>query len=359
MIDLKELMQQYPIWLRTIMNETPRVLLSQKISLHRNLAKFPFPKKASLTEKERIFTLVKDTVTEQTLLGDSPIEIDIQHINDIAKTLLFERDYISLSMIQENGTRGLITDFSTPYAIAINGENHIEIFAVTTQKDTTAQWEKLDTIDNKLGAELPYAFNDRFGFLLAHSDESGTGLSVQMTFHLPGLVLTGSLDHVFNAATQIGIHVEGKFRNGSESWGSLFVLTAGAFAGSNESEIIAQCESLMHSIVEQELEARNALFSQAAKEMEDKVWRSFGILRFARMLSIEQLLNITSVIRLGIEQGIFQDVLSLEELNTIVVKTLQGSVALHTEDNEQVSPDILEICRADMVRALLDKKEAL
>ncbi len=350
-MELKQLILDRPTWLSTDKQFAgERVILSSRLSLSRNLHKLPFPNKASLVEKQQVFEQVISAIEEKDLLGDNTIKVNVQEVSDIGKTLLFERDYLDIPTLRSNGDRGVIASIDGA-AIAINSNNHIEIFQNFNHTDMESVWHSLDKIDTILGKELTYAYDEQRGFLLSKTAEAGTGLKVTFTLHLPGLILTDTLEQVLNGASQMGLSAEGKYRHGVDSWGSLFLFTAGAYTGTNEEEILEKSFDVIEEIVKKELEAREQLFEEATMEMEDKVWRAFGILQHARMISVSQLLNLTSAVRLGIERALITT-LTLDNLNALISSSLQGSVAL-LMDNQSKDEDALEIRRAEIIRTIL------
>lgn len=351
-MELKQLIMDRPAWLNCEPDAGERVILNTRLDFKRNLAKFPFPSKASLQQKAEIYKEVTGAIESAAVLGEAPLVINLTEVSDIAKTLLFERDYVTLPVIHASGERGIAIN-ETGTIILINGENHIQISQNCPSNSVTSHWEELNLKDTLLGKELTYAFDPAKGFLLNRPDQCGTGLSVSYTLHLPGLVHTETLEQVLSASAQLGMSGEGKFRTGSDSWGSLFTITGGSFAGSSEEEILRNTENAIQEIVTRELEAREKLFQEAFAEMEDKIWRSYGILRYCRMLSVPQLLNLTSTLRLGVEWGLSIDGLTLSHIDAMIASALQGSVALLMEKEAQNS-DELDIQRAEVVRTVLE-----
>jgi protein arginine kinase len=349
-MELKQLILNRPAWLSP-RSSNERVILSSQVSLSRNLESYPFPQRASLMEKERIFDEVTKIVDEKSLLGDEHLLVNLQEISAIGKTLLYERDFIELTDVQGDGFRGVAAS-EDGVAVIVNGKNHIQILCNSSETDLEPIWKKLDEIDTVLGKEFTYAYDEKHGFLLSQTEDSGTGLTASFTMHLPALQLTNTLEQVLTGAAQLGLSSEGKFRQDTESWGALFTLTAGVHTADTEKEILQNCFDAAEEVVRQELAARNKLFEEAKIEMEDKIWRSLGILQNARLLSIPQLLNLTSAIRLGIERGILIDILTIDNLNGTIASALQGSVAILMND-EKANEDKLDFKRAEIVRTLL------
>lgn len=351
-MELKQLILNRPAWLTSSESEgSEHVILSSEVSIQRNLAKFPFPAKCSVQQKSELFKLVTESVQERGILGDAPLSINLMEVSDIAKTLLFERDFLPMSTIHASGDRGVLVD-EKGTVLLINSDNHLKLSSHCEPEQVHETWEKLNTIDTLMGKEFAFAYSGELGFLLSRPDQCGSGLSVTYTLHLPGLVHTGTLEQVLSGATQLGMSGEGKFRHGADCWGALFTLTAGNYIGDSEEEILRNAGEAIAEIVEKEREARDTLFSEAEIEMSDKVWRSYGILRHCRMLSVPQLINLTSTLRLGIERGMDVEGLTVSHIDAMIASSLQGSVALLME-NEAKEGSELDIQRAEVVRTIL------
>ena len=56
--------------------------------------------------------------------------------------------------------------------------------------------------------------------------------------------------------------------------------------------------------MEYEEQARQVLLRDAPAIIEDKVWRAYGLLRYARTLSFEEAMNLLSGVRLGVGVGL-------------------------------------------------------
>lgn len=351
-MELNDLITQRPVWLKASPEPNP-ILLSVETIISRNLEKFPFPSKSSLQQKNEIFSAIESAVKTRAVLGENPFTINLDEVNDLAKTVLFERDFVPIEMINGGvGARGVILN-EYDMAIRVNSENHIRISHYSDGTDLQKSWEMVDTSDTLLGKELTYAFDPAVGYLLSRPDQCGSGLEISYTLQLSGLVYTETLDQVLSGAAQLGMSGEGKFRQGTDSWGGMYVLTGGSFLGTSEKEIREKSETAVQAVISKELEAREVLFREAPMEMEDKIWRAFGVLKNCRMLSVPQLLNLTSQVRMGLERGYVMDGLTIDTINGIVATTLQGNVALMLEREPSDSSE-LDIERANIVRTILD-----
>ena len=84
-------------------------------------------------------------------------------------------------------------------------------------------------------------------------------------------------------------------------------------------------------------------------ELEDKICRSLGILKTARILSTQEALNLLSNVRMGKEMGIIED--GGIEMNKILVNVQPATLQLSY--GKELSPKERDIERARLVRKSL------
>ena len=61
-------------------------------------------------------------------------------------------------------------------------------------------------------------------------------------------------------------------------------------------------------MVEQEHAARKALMGQSKEALEDRIWRAYGTLKSAHLISSEETVNLLSLVRLGVDLEIIPGV---------------------------------------------------
>jgi len=78
--------------------------------------------------------------------------------------------------------------------------------------------------------------------------------------------------------------------------------------GHSEQEVIQNINGLIRQVIEQEEQARQALLLQNKPMLEDKIFRSCGLLRNAHIISSQETVELLSMVRLGVDLGIIKDV---------------------------------------------------
>ena len=101
--------------------------------------------------------------------------------------------------------------------------------------------------------------------------------------------------------------VRGLFGEGSDASGSIFQISNQTTLGESEEEIIKRLSSVLNTIIEHELNARAKLLETDASKLFDKIGRAFGILQNGRLLTSAEAMNLLSLIRLGVDLGVFSE----------------------------------------------------
>ena len=208
----------------------------------------------------------------------------------------------------------------------------------------------VDRLDDELGQELPYAFHHEFGFLTSCPTNVGTGLRASVFMHLPGLVLTKEIGKVLQGLSQVGLTFRGLYGEGSEVVGNFFQVSNQTTLGTTEDDLVGHLDRIARQVIQYEMHARQVLLRDARAVTEDKIWRAYGLLRYARALSFEELMNLLSGVRLGVSLKLLPR-LRVYTLNKMMIFTQPA----HLEDaaGRDLTPAEGDAHRAAFVRRIL------
>lgn len=316
---LRELYNKTGDWLRGTGPEADTVI-STRIRLARNLANFPFLSRANTEQKREIEGLIRQKIKRANDTKDLHY-IRLSDISAVDRLFLVERRLISREHAGGDGERGVAFGKSETVSVMVNEEDHLRIQVIRSGFELRGTWKVIDEIDNILEKELKYAFSPTFGYLTACPTNVGTGMRASVMLHLPALGLTHHVEKVFSAVGKLGLIVRGLYGEGTQVLGDLYQISNQFTLGKSEAEIIEIVESVVPNITSYERMAREALVTDNRKQLEDRVWRSYGMLKMARMLSSEETMHLISQVRLGVNLGLIKD-LPLETLNELFILTL-------------------------------------
>src|SRR5690606_34465230 len=181
----------------------------------------------------------------------------------------------------------------------VNEEDHLRLQSLVGGFRLRDAWVGLDRLDEEMGTRLRYAYHPEFGYLTSCPTNVGTGLRASVVVHLPGLVLTQEIGRVLQGIAQVGLTFRGLYGEGSEVVGNFFQISNQTTLGKSEAELIDHLQTVVDQVIQYERQARSILMRDAPPVIEDKVWRAYGLLRYAHSIAFEEMMNLLSGIRNG------------------------------------------------------------
>ena len=232
----------------------------------------------------------------------------------------------------------------------INEEDHVRIQCITAGLNLEEVYKQSDKVDDMLEKNLDYAFDEKLGYLTACPTNLGTGLRASVMLHLPAISLNNEMNGLLNAVSQVGMTVRGLYGEGSKALGNIYQISNQVTLGRSEEEIISNLRVLVNQIINEERVARDKLMRGSKYELEDRMYRSLGILKSAILLSTNECLKLLSYVRLGVEMGIIKDV-NKGLLNSILVEMQPANI--QNKCNKALSSTERDINRAKFIREKL------
>jgi protein arginine kinase len=333
-------------WLRGV-GPMSDIVISSRIRLARNVAGFPFLAKATGQQRQELVdTICASIDTQSTNGGWSYVELD--DLDDLDKQVLVERHLISRQQVDASGSRGVAVSKSSPGSVMINEEDHIRIQVLRSGLQLDEIWEEADRIDDRIEETVDISFHPRYGYLTACPTNVGTGIRVSVMLHLPALKLTGEIERVFRAAKDMRLAIRGLLGEGTEASGDFFQVSNQVTLGRTEEEIIDDFKHLViPKIIDYENRARQTLVQKRPLALDDRVWRSYGILKHARTIGSEETMLHLSHLRLGINIGRIKE-LDLATVNKLFLMTQPAH--LQKQHGTRLTGEQRSIARADCLR---------
>jgi protein arginine kinase len=334
------------------------LVLSTRVRLARNLHNQVFGSRNAVDDREGILQSVTDAGRGGVLMRHAVI-YRMDTLDTIDRQLLHERHLISkeLAGLDAEGrvrpaSALLIQD---RLGIMLNEEDHLRLQGMRSGFALEDTYGEVDKLDSELGQRLPFAFHPEFGYLTSCPTNVGTGLRASVLIHLPGLVLTKEISKVLQGLGQVGLTFRGLYGEGSEVVGNFFQLSNQTTLGKSEQDLLDHLGKIVRQVMEYEEQARQVLLRDAPAIIEDKVWRAYGLLRYARTLSFEEMMNLLSGVRLGVGLKLIGGV-GLYTLNKLLVHCQPAHLA--AAHGLQVDDPSLAVQRSRYVRKLLEEDAA-
>jgi len=325
------------------------VVLSSRVRLARNLKDIPFPHLLQEDDARDLMLKVKTAVDSVKRKGSWGVLhfVDLESLAPLDRMVLVEKHLISPQHAQPGKGKGLAFREDEALDIMVNEEDHIRLQCLYSGLELEEAWVAASGMDDLLEEVLPFAYSERLGYLTACPTNAGTGLRASVMVHLAGLSMAGQVGRVLTAVNKVGLVVRGLYGEGTEGQGNVFQISNQITLGQTEKEIIENLSTVAQQVVSEEKRMRETLLRSNRHEVEDRIWRSMGILSNARALTSKEAMKLWSDVRMGVDTGIIPH-LTVGEINEVMVMSRPNFV--QKVSGREMSPSERDMKRAEMIR---------
>lgn len=329
------------------------IAVSSRVRVARNLQGLPFPHLLDEGQKEELIQRVQGALGDQAMPGQLELT-RLATLDRPDRQMLVEKHLISPDLLRDYQHKAVALGADEVISVMINEEDHLRIQCLLPGLQLERAWELVDEVDDSLEKTLDYAYSDTFGYLTACPTNVGTGMRASVMLHLPGLVMLDQVRVVLSTIAKLGFTVRGLYGEGTEAHGDLFQISNQVTLGQAESEIIASLNSVAGQLMQQEREARNLLLKERREQLEDRVGRSYGILKHAHLVSSEEAMRRISDVRLGVDLNLLPGARA-DRFMELLVRTRPAY--LIKQHGAELTPLQQDIKRAEMLRHEFNQKE--
>ena len=329
------------------------IVLSTRIRLARNVEGYAFTGRARDGERLRVLAQVREAAQGLPSLVKSVL-LRVDELPQSDRQLLHERHLVSkeLAAIETSSPvrTGAAVFLGDESSVMVNEEDHLRLQALRSGFAVEDAYAAAARVDRDLGRRVPFAFHSEFGYLTACPTNTGTGMRASVLIHLPGLVLTKEIGKVLAGLQQMGLTYRGLYGEGSEVVGNFFQISNQTTLGRSEDDLLDHLTRVVRHVIEREEEARRVLLRDAGFIIEDKLWRAYGTLRYARSLTFDEAMNYLSGVRLAVGLKLMSG-LSVYTLNKLLI--FSQSAHLAYAEGRALTESETNLARARYVRQAL------
>ncbi len=323
-----------------------KIVLSSRVRLARNVKHLAFPGYAKKGDRVKSLELIRPAVEALPQMADGFSE-SMDNLTSLDKNILVERHLISREHAAKNTGSGLVLNREESLCVMINEEDHLRMQALRPGLQLNEAWRAIDQVDSALEKALDYAFSVDLGYLTACPTNLGTGIRVSAMLHLPALVLSEQINQIVQAVNKLGLAVRGLYGEGTEALGNIFQVSNQMTLGEVETDIVERLNKVLAQLIEHEDNARGSLLEKKPKMVLNQIGRAYGILANAHSISSKETMNLLSLMRLGVDLGLFQG--AERSLVDELFLTTQPA-HLQKQHSEKLSAEERDLLRADMLR---------
>lgn len=325
-------------------------VISTRVRLARNIEEFPFPCKMTPEQFKKVSEKAGAAILESNSAAAGDFElIDMQRLTPARAMSLAEKHLISPDFAQNREGRALLLNRDETVSIMVGEEDHIRIQTLFAGLRLEEALELAGRIDDLFDEKLHFAFDENLGYLTQCPTNLGTGLRASLMLHLPAIAEAGAIPSLTATLQKFGLTTRGIYGEGSAAKGAFFQISNQVTLGISEKEAVENLKAIAMQIINQERAAREAMGKTGA-ELEDRIWRSYGVLTSARLLPTDEFMALISDVRLGILLGILKNV-SLETVSSLLYEVQPATLVAAAGRNLDASAR--DLFRAKTVREKL------
>lgn len=328
------------------------IVMETRIRLARNLRKYPFPCRMSTEQKTEAANVIIDSIKNcNSPLAEELEVIWIKDLTDPERISLVEKHLASPEFVSEVEGRAIILSKDRTMSIMLNEEDHIRLQILRKGDNLSEAYDIADKLDTLLDENLEFAFDEKLGYLTQCPTNLGTGMRASVMLHLPALKAGKAIGRIAGNLQKLGLTIRGIYGEGTEPKGAVYQLSNQVTLGISEESAIENLKNIAGQLESQELRAQERMIKSI--ETQDKLCRSLGILRSARLMSCSEATKLLSDVRFGINAGIIDDV-DISTIDNLLERVQPASIMV--EEDRNLNPAERDVLRAEIIKKTLSIK---
>lgn len=273
-------------------------------------------------------------------------------IENDKKDALVEKGSIDVDFANnKNPYTAIIINDEENISILVNENDHIKLQIFASGLELTNALNLAVEIDQKLEDFIQYSYHKKYGYLTECPTNVGTGLKATVTVHLPGLSMTGNIRKVLNIVNNLSMNIKGLYSEANKVDSDIYQISNNQTLGITENEIVKNLNLISQKVMEQERVTRKYL-AKNSLDLEDKIYRNYGILTNARKLSEDETNKLLSLVKLGVDLGVVKE-LNDTKISELYLYTKPANLQLRL--NRKLNYDEDEIERANIIKQIIEE----
>lgn len=301
------------------------VIISTSVHIARNLKDYAFPDRLTLPEKLKVNSVIKSAV--ETLDGYKFNYAEMKTLSQSEVVSLAERHLVSPEFASSRDGRALLLTDDESVSIMLNEEDHIRLQVMLPGFALDEAYRTADSIDTLLSKELAFAFDDRLGYLTQNPTSLGTGMKTSVVLHIPALVQSQQINSLIATVSKLGLALRGSYGEGAAAKGDLFRLSNTITLGISEKNAVENLKAIALQIAARERSAREELFKSPVTE--DRIFRAYGILKYARLIDTGEFMELMSLVRLGAVKNLIN--IKCSDIEALMIQMQPATISLSVD----------------------------
>lgn len=279
-------------------NTTNGVVIGSIVRMVRNLPDYPFPGWSTRKGRQAVADVLLPAIKEIRGYKNAVCAEMNELTYGIRRALLTRKQLTPCMAARQDGCFVVIPQ-KRPVCIMVNEEEHLVIHSFRNGLDFDSGMNELLNLDEELQSKLEFAYTPLNGYLTSIPSEAGDGLQLYCLLHLPGLSIANMMNQVTKALEKLHVSISPYFSDSQDDTGHLFVLFSIPGPEDSIEEIQEGFSDVVRHLVHREQQVRQKLLGAPGLFLQDAIGRAYGLLNTCRRLSIKELRDAASLLRLG------------------------------------------------------------
>ncbi|MCI8886778.1 MAG: ATP--guanido phosphotransferase [Hungatella sp.] len=293
-------------WFEQVEQDSSNIVCS-KVRLARNWAEYVFPSRLSDEESREMLARINEGLEELGELNSRDYEAAyLNELSELDRRALKERRILNSSILARKAPMSILITKEEDISLVLNGTDHIRIQVLSPGLHLTEALKTADEVDDYVNARFAYAFDEKYGYLTSFPTNVGTGMRATAIVHLPSLSMGKKFPAMLNDMGRFGVCIRGVYGEGRENYGALFEVSNQKTMGRTEKELADLVSKVAQQLGDQENQVRQMSLKGHRLEREDEVYKSYGVLRYARRLTMKDAMTFLSQLMSGISDGLIK-----------------------------------------------------
>lgn len=284
-------------------NTTDGVVVGSIVRMVRNLPGYPFP--GWSTEESRAAVAAELLPVLKSLRGyKTAFCTEMSKLSYGERRVLLTRKQLTPGMAARQDGCYIMIPQRRPNIIMVNEEEHLVIHTFRNGLNLEDGVAELQQLDDLLQEQLTFAHTAQHGYLTSIPSEAGDAMQLYCLLHLPALSTANMMNQVTKALEKLHVSISPYFSDAQDDTGHLFVLFSIPGPEDSIEEMMESFQEVVGHIVLRERQVRRKLLAEPGLHLQDAIARAYGLLTNCRRLSIKELRDAVSLLRLGTLLGL-------------------------------------------------------
>ena len=338
-------------WYEQVVYDIGNNYISSRVRLSRNRIDYKFPGKLSQAESKDMIDKTQISLSDMSdFVHEDMNMIMLSSLNEQQHNALRSRRLINKSIANKEKPVGIAISESESISVILGGDDHIRIQLLAAGNMLTELWRRADGIDDYINSKFDYAFDEKYGYLTSFPTNVGTGLKANIVMHLPLLSMSKGFKDLVDGMTRVGVTVKGVYGEGRENAGDLYDISNARTLGLSETEYINLVIKAASELNLQESNVRKISIDTHRYGRLDEIWKSYGVLKYAKKLTLKDAMMFLSHIMTGLSDGLVE---TESDCSIYAMMLMIQPAAIIENADKPLNQEEMDILRADKIRKIL------